>query len=195
MLHSRKASGRIIVPCGRRGHSASAPNPTGRARSRATTSGGSNSWQSRAAIFVLANICDPWYSRQNATAYPCAARQQRSVRLPHSRQPWNPATHRIAPSRVSAQERSRGGSTRRRVDALSGVDLAEPYDSRDHRCCSGRFAAAASDVSGPEAVSALIWAALRPRQRSWWRMLCPSDAGVRAMIETATVSDLPEIRG
>ena len=97
-----------------------------------------------------------------------------------------PATDRLSPSRVSAQERARGRPPRRRVDALPGVEIAESRDSRRRRGCGGRVAAAASHDAGPKAVSTLVRAVVRARQPCGWRVLCASRAGIAAMIESPT---------
>src|SRR5687768_11666307 len=66
--------------------------------------------------------------RQDAPAHPRPSWQQRGLRLSHPRQPRRPATDGVASPRVSAQERARGGPPRRCVDALPGLEIAEPGD-------------------------------------------------------------------
>src|SRR5262245_13578577 len=116
------------------------------------------------------------------------------MRLPHSRQPWRCTTDRFPPPGVSAEERSRCRTPRRRVDALPGVEVTESCDSGGRRCCGRCLAATSRDDSGPEAVSAVVRPALCTRQRRWRRVLCASGTGVAAMIHAATERDLPDVR-
>src|SRR4026208_2274295 len=133
--------------------------------------------------------------RQNALAYPRAVGKQRSVRLPHPRQPGPSAGERLPASGVSAEERSRRSTPRRCVDALSGLEIAASRDSERRRGGGGRVAAAASHDSGPETVSTFVRTAVRTRQPRWRSLLCASGPGVAAMtIEPGSGRDLPEIR-
>src|SRR5262249_17787213 len=61
--------------------------------------------------------------RQDPAPDPGVARQERGLRVPHSRQPRLAAADRVASSRVSATLRIGRRAPRRRVDALPGRAL------------------------------------------------------------------------
>src|SRR5688500_13239965 len=132
--------------------------------------------------------------RQDAAAHPRASGQQRSVRMPHPRQPRSSAADGLASPCLPAEEWTRGGPARWCLDALPAVEIAESRGPGRRRCRGERLAAAPSHDSGPRAVSTFVRPAVRARQPRWWGVLRAPGPGVAVMIEAATGRDLPHIR-